>query len=278
MGWDLTSHLPPERDTIRRMPASGQVAHATAPPVSPVRPSEISVQERGCLLDYDPDLGTDMRKEELVLARRWLHVKLMRIGTGSCDLGRVLTDSGATAALIVTGLLVRRVSLAGRAAAEPLGPGDLIARPPTAEATHPILMPDVAWSCESPAALALLPERLMNAVPRWPALGQALERRMLARTMRLATLHAIAQIPRAESRLYLLLWLLAERFGRVTSDGVVLDVAPRYRLIGELIGARRSTVSLAMKELRQRGLVSARADGRLLLPEGRPAGPLAPIE
>ena len=88
---------------------------------------------------------------------------------------------------------------------------------------------------------------------------------METRHIRLSTLHAIAQIPRAEARLYLLLWLLAERFGRVTSEGVVLDIVLPYRTIGEMIGARRSTVSLAMKALRSSGSVAPRPDGTVLL-------------
>ena len=81
-----------------------------------------------------------------------------------------------------------------------------------------------------------------------------------------------------------LLWHLAERFGRVAPDGVVLGLRLTHRMIGELVGAQRPTVSLALTSLLEDGLVARRDDGTLVLdaasrgtfaPAGVPA-PLAP--
>lgn len=232
-------------------------------------------EQRGSLLDLDPDLGAELGGEEAATARKWLHVPLVRIPTGVSEVDELLERAEAAAALVVAGVLVHRVTLAGHTAAELVGPGDVITRAPDEQLTHPVLMPEVAWSCEEGATLVLIAERMKPSFARWPALDRAFEERHAARLARLATLHAIAQIPRAEERLLLLLWLLAERFGRVTGEGVVLDLSLRYRLIGELIGARRSTVSLAMKDLRERGLVVIRSDGGLVLPEPPPDAPLA---
>lgn len=232
-------------------------------------------EQRGSLLDLDPDLGAELGGEEAATARKWLHVPLVRIPTGASEVDELLERAEAAAALVVAGVLVHRVTLAGHTAAELVGPGDVITRAPDEQLTHPVLMPEVAWSCEEGATLVLIAERMKPSFARWPALDRAFEERHAARLARLATLHAIAQIPRAEERLLLLLWLLAERFGRVTGEGVVLDLSLRYRLIGELIGARRSTVSLAMKDLRERGLVVIRSDGGLVLPEPPPDAPLA---
>jgi hypothetical protein len=76
---------------------------------------------------------------------------------------------------------------------------------------------------------------------------------------------AICQLPRVEQRVLALLWHLAERFGRMAPDGVVLDLRLKHRLIGELVGAQRPTISLALATLLEEGLVRRRPGGALLL-------------
>ena len=47
--------------------------------------------------------------------------------------------------------------------------------------------------------------------------------------------------------------LLADRWGRVTPDGIVVDLALTHELIGHLVGGRRPTVTLALAELAESG-------------------------
>src|SRR5438874_624433 len=101
-----------------------------------------------------------------------------------------------------------------------------------------------------------------------PELGAALEpdrrdearRRTAARAFRLSVQMAICQLPRVELRLMLALWHLAERFGRVGPEGVTLPLPLSHRLLGQVVGARRPTVTLALTRLHQAGLVE-RLDG-----------------
>jgi hypothetical protein len=58
---------------------------------------------------------------------------------------------------------------------------------------------------------------------------------------------------------------LAERWGRVTPDGVLLPLTLSHRMLGQLIGARRPTVSTALGALTRAGEVSRRMDGGWLL-------------
>lgn len=75
----------------------------------------------------------------------------------------------------------------------------------------------------------------------------------------------IAEQPRVEDRLLALFWLLSERFGRVTADGVVVALSTTHEALGRLIGAQRPTVTIALRALRERGAVLRRPGGGWLL-------------
>jgi hypothetical protein len=172
-------------------------------------------------------------------------------------------DAGAPLLLVVDGLLGRRVALGGRVATQLLGPGDVF-EPPLPGADE-LLPRSVRWSAFAPATVAVLDGRFTTGAQRWPVLWRTAHSRLAALGDRLAVHVAICQLPRVEQRILALLWHLAERFGRVGPDGIVIDVRLTHRLIGELVGAQRPTVSLAVAGLLGSGLVSRRADGTLVL-------------
>lgn len=74
--------------------------------------------------------------------------------------------------------------------------------------------------------------------------------------MHVAVLHQ----PRVEDRVVALFVDLAERFGRVTPDGVTIDLSLTHELIGQLVGSRRPTVSLALQVLAAEGVLSRRSE------------------
>ena len=83
---------------------------------------------------------------------------------------------------------------------------------------------------------------------------------------------AIAQHPRLEIRLEVLLWHLAERLGRVHTDGVHLTLPVTHETLGNLVAARRPppvarrpSVSAALGGLAERGVVRRDGDGWVLL-------------
>jgi CRP/FNR family cyclic AMP-dependent transcriptional regulator len=148
-----------------------------------------------------------------------------------------------------------------------LGRGDLV--PPSDDHHADALVPtSVEWTVLEPLAVALLDERFLLTVRRWPELVAALFERIAAQEDRRGTHRALSQLPRVEDRLHALLWMLAERWGRVTPAGVTLHMRLTHELLGQLIGAKRPTVSLAVKELEARGAVVRRADGTWLLQRG----------
>jgi DNA-binding GntR family transcriptional regulator len=52
----------------------------------------------------------------------------------------------------------------------------------------------------------------------------------------------------------------------VTPDGIVVDLPLTHELIGRLVGGRRPTVTLALAELAENGVLVRRDEGGWLLP------------
>jgi hypothetical protein len=100
---------------------------------------------------------------------------------------------------------------------------------------------------------------------RYPEVGAVIVDRLSERTHRLSISQAISQLNRVDQRLLALFWHLSERWGRVSRDGIVVPLALSHRLIGELVGARRPTVSTALAELARAGRLVRRDDGTWLL-------------
>ena len=121
------------------------------------------------------------------------------------------------------------------------------------------------WSVLSPSAFAVLDRRFAAELARWPEVTAALFDRLSERSLRLATTQAISQLTRVDRRLKALLWHLAERWGRVSGDGVIVPLALTHRILGQLVGARRPTVSTALGELAERGELTRRVDGSWVL-------------
>lgn len=56
-------------------------------------------------------------------------------------------------------------------------------------------------------------------------------------------------------RLLLLLWHLADRWGRVTPDGVRIPLRLRHGMLAELLAVRRPSATAALQQLISDGLV-----------------------
>ena len=103
--------------------------------------------------------------------------------------------------------------------------------------------------------------------------------RLCERAQRLAVSQAICQLNGVDRRLLALFWQLAERWGKVVADGVSVTLPLPHRLIAELVGARRPTVSTALGQLADRGLLTREGETWLLHgdPVGVPTGEAARV-
>jgi len=170
---------------------------------------------------------------------------------------------------MLSGFLVRRVELAGRRSAELLGQGDVL-RPLEIEADPWAMVPSRAtWSALDTVRLAALDARFASWCAAHPEVVSRLYSRILRRSRTLALRLALVQLPRVLARLHFLLWHLADRFGHTCREGVSLSVPLTHSLLADLVSAARPTVTLALGELEQHGLLRrSSAHGWTLL--GRP--------
>ena len=98
---------------------------------------------------------------------------------------------------------------------------------------------------------------------QWPEIFAALMDRAARRAERLVVTQAIAHLTRVDDRLLALLWLLAERWGRVVPGGVLVSLRLPHRTLAGMVGARRPSVTTALGQLMARGAIERRSDGAL---------------
>jgi CRP/FNR family cyclic AMP-dependent transcriptional regulator len=224
------------------------------------------------LLDLDADLAEALGEEAAARARDRVGVGTVRLDSGSWRPEAITPAVRRTFGLIVCeGLIVRELDLAGTLTADLLGPGDIVALGHPAE---PLLATVESWHVSGPATVAILDDRVLPALHAWPALSSRLIERAARQAARAAEQRAISQLPRVELRIRALLWHLAERWGRMGATGVVLPLELTHDALGHLVGARRSTVTLALSDLAREGTIRRREDGAWLLrADSNPAQP-----
>jgi CRP/FNR family transcriptional regulator, cyclic AMP receptor protein len=217
------------------------------------------------LLQLDPELGQLLTPERRSAAERELRVRVTTFPVGEWDGGRLAeADPSHLGLLLVDGVLAREVVLADTVSTELLGPGDIV-RPWHLEGPPELLPVAVRWNALAAVRLGLMDRRVAMQLGRYPEIGAVIVDRLSDRAQRLAVTQAISQLNRVDRRLLALFWHLAERWGRVSRDGITVPLALSHRLIGELVGARRPTVSTALAELAREGKVVRRDDGTWLL-------------
>jgi CRP-like cAMP-binding protein len=223
------------------------------------------------LLDIDPDLGRLLDGQRLEEARSQLVVRQHVVEAGPWD-GERLRDAGPdnVGLFVIDGLMTRELALADNVSAELLGPGDVI-RPWQAAGPERLMPFAVRWTVLRDTRLAVLDRRFGAALVQYPEVNAMLIDRLTERTRRLSVMQAVSQLNGVDRRLLTLFWHLAERWGRVTPDGVVVSMDVPHRVIAQLVGARRPTVSTALSRLAARGELVRRPEGTWLL-TGAPFG------
>ena len=216
------------------------------------------------LLEADPELGEGLSPAEEEAAARALVVHARTLEAGPWDPHEERWPAEpAIGLLVLDGVLTRDIVFVGRTTTELLGSGDLL-RPWDDDVQFEPLPFEVAWHVHEPARVAVLDARFALATARWPALAGAVSRRHIRRARSLAFQLAIAQLPRVDDRLLVLLWALAERWGRVCPSGVRLPLRLPHRTLATLVGARRPSVTTALSGLSRDGLVERTEDGWML--------------
>jgi Crp-like helix-turn-helix domain len=98
----------------------------------------------------------------------------------------------------------------------------------------------------------------MNRVPiadLYPELVEGIpaERRQSARDQLGAPVESVA------------MWHMADRWGKVGTEGVHVPLKMSHRALGQLVGAQRPSVTTALRQLASEGRLSRSADGTWML-------------
>lgn len=215
------------------------------------------------VLGWLPGLADALPGERLSAARRMLRARslLVRRGRWAAAADAELV-AGGPGFLVLEGALMRCVTAMHRTAGELLGPGDLL-QPAYDIAAEPPFA--TYWRAIEDTRLALLDARFAHAAVHVPEVTPALVASVTRRTGEVSHQLVIVQSQSVEARILTLLRHLADRWGVVTPDGLVLPSFLTHGTLSLLLGARRPGVTSAMVRLRARGLVERRDDGRLVL-------------
>ena len=232
--------------------------------LSLVRHETAEYSHRGHILDLDPDLGAGIGKEDWEAACRACRGALLSVPSGVWEPADAVAERNDVLGwVLVKGALCREVALRDRYMFELLGPGDVL-HLPVAQG-GPRLGGKIKLTALAGTSLVVLGSAFVRAAARWPSLLANVHRRLETQREHLAIQGLITHLPRAEHRVLLTLWHLADRWGRITPEGTVLPLTLTHDLLGHLTAARRPTVTLAVGTLETDGYIRRCNDGSWLL-------------
>lgn len=205
------------------------------------------------VLDDDPGLADALNPARLLRARRRAVAPLVDAPRGAWQPPRTEHSARRDLGLLVlSGLLARHQRVAGRTFTELRGAEDLL-RPwdDAAEATS--LEGHITWTALRPTRLAWLDGEFASAVAQWPEITSALLGRAVRRARLLSVRTALLELKHVDLRVLLLLWHLADRWGNVRPDGILVDLPLTHELVARMVGAHRTSVTVAVGKLKDEG-------------------------
>jgi CRP/FNR family transcriptional regulator, cyclic AMP receptor protein len=206
------------------------------------------------VLQLDPDLADGIAEPRLSRALRACQARSIELPRGRWDVDDLDGERSGFGLLVISGILCRRVIQGESNGIEVLGPGDLL-RPWEGIGGWTSIPTEASWTAVEPVRLALLDEGFMQRASAYPEVSIALVRRALQRSRYLTVLIAIISQRRIETRLTMLFWHLADRFGHVSGDWVEIPVPLTHGTLAELVAARRPSVTTALSHLYARGVL-----------------------
>lgn len=207
------------------------------------------------------DLAPELLEQRLgqPLAARVLELPAGTVNRADLE----LEPLGAIGLLILEGLLLVELR-AGRAHVGWLIGGDDVIRP--WELDRLPVAGELEWRVLAPARVALLGRDFARRSEGVPGLTGALVTRSARTSEWLLAKSLIISSPVIEERLLLLFGLFADRWGVVTTDGVVVKLPLTHALLASLCGSRRPSVTTALGTLEDERLLTRTRGGDWLLP------------
>lgn len=214
------------------------------------------------VFELDPRFLAGLPREVAADVVQRGEVEIIRTSSGIVDLD--MHRQGGFGLLVLEGFLCRFAEVAGRESVELLGKGDMLLpwaddraeAPVPVRSSHRVLVP---------AAFAVLDRQFARRVAPWPTIAETICARLVERARWLALQLALTRVRRIEDRLHVLLWHLADRWGKVRRDGTIVCSVPlTHALLAAMVGAQRPTVTSAMVCLVEEGRVSRHSEGWVL--------------
>lgn len=204
--------------------------------------------------EEDPDLAVGLPPRRRRLAARYCQARTTEVAPGEWDTIVDGIDRSGLGLLVLSGVLCRRVGHHECHGAELVGPGDLL-RPWDQVSGWSSIPTETSWNVIERARLAVLDADFAARASRFPQIGSQLIGRALLRSRYLAILNAIISQRRIDTRLTMLFWHLADRFGQVRGESVEIPIPLTHGVLGELVAARRPTVTTALTGLQEQGVL-----------------------
>jgi CRP/FNR family transcriptional regulator, cyclic AMP receptor protein len=213
----------------------------------------------------DPDLGAGLDGTRLRRAQRELVAAAVTIeGRSWVPDEEAAAARGGVGLLILEGMLVRRVGRDGRFGAELLGPGDIL-RPWQHDGEDATLPFATTFRIVERVQVAQLDLRFTARLLPYPEVVGNLVGRAMQRSRTLAVNMAIAHHTRVDRRLLMLFWHLADRWGRVTAEGIRIPLRLTHQVLADLVASRRPSVTTALAQLEDEGRLTRLDKGWLLI-------------
>jgi CRP/FNR family cyclic AMP-dependent transcriptional regulator len=238
------------------------------------RAREDTISDKVRLLECDPELGLRIPPAHIARSREELVARTLFFDVGLWAVPREFIDPSGVGYLVLDGVLAREMLLADHTCAELIGEGDVLQ--PNISPDDKLVRYHVQWRVLEPLHVAILDDQVARALGSWPTVMAAILERAVRRTHRMAVHQALLQLSPVETRLLILLWHLAERWGRVTPEGVAIRLPLSHEMLGHLVGCRRASVTTALARVCESGRLSRRPDGAWVL-TGAPPEELAPL-
>jgi CRP/FNR family transcriptional regulator, cyclic AMP receptor protein len=224
----------------------------------------IGAMEMTVVGDEQPDLVADVAAARRPAALAATRTAVLGVRVGPWAAEELHGPPGHLGLLVLDGLLSREVQLGARSCVELLGAGDLL-RPWDSLSEVSTVEIDARWTVQSEIRLAVLDRALALRIGPFPEVVGALMSSLVRRSRWLAFHLAVCHLRQLDLRLRVMFWYMADRWGRVTPDGVVVPLRLTHELLGGLVGAHRSPVTRALGRLAEEGAILRRPDGSWLL-------------
>lgn len=213
------------------------------------------------LLECDPGLADGLTAEEEALASKSLPLQAATLEKGPWRPSLEPPEPGHLGFLVVQGVLIRRLEIGQGSSVELLGQGELL-RPWQEDVSSFCAS---SWEVVERTTVVQLGPALTGGLCQWPPLIANIAARAVRRSRALAADAAISNIVGLQERLLILLWQLSETWGEARKDGVHVSIRLPHRLLAELAGARRPSITSALAGLQEEGRLASSSNGSWVL-------------